>query len=147
MIIIRHHLSKRSFYLHYMSFFNEPYLRVLTPRTTNGMYPKMGPDGRQEMKETHLPLSARPMLEGHNRKLPDALKKKIEVVNPVPAFNGYQTIQEPAPVQDELLAKIAELEAQNAALLATQKTVEPNLFENDKEPVKANKPRPTQVQS
>lgn len=80
MIINNPYLSKSTFYLSAMSFFTGSYLRILTPETINGVYPKMGHDGRQTFKETHLPLSARPAMERLNRKLPDALKKKIEVV-------------------------------------------------------------------
>lgn len=97
-----------------MTFMQGTYLRILTPETINGVYPKMGPDGRQSFKETHLPLSARPAMERLNRKLPDALKKRIEVVDGAPVSNGYKTIE--PDEADQLRAKIAELEAQNAQL-------------------------------
>lgn len=110
-----------------MSFFQGTYLRVLTPQTINGVYPKMGPDGRQLFKETHLPLSARPAMDKLNRKLPEALKKKIEVVQAAHAHNGYQTIPQVDPELEAMRAQIAQLQAQNAALAAA-KADEAGLF-------------------
>lgn len=97
-----------------MTFMQGTYLRILTPETINGVYPKMGLDGRQSFKETHLPLSARTVMERLNRKLPDALKKRIEVVDGAPVSNGYKTIE--PDVAAQMRAKIEELEAQNAQL-------------------------------
>ena len=114
MIINNSYLSKSTFYLHHMTFMQGTYLRILTPETINGVYPKMGPDGRQLFKETHLPLSARPFMVQLNKRLPEALKKKIEVVDSAPVSNGYKTIE--PDEADKLRAKIAELEAQNAQL-------------------------------
>lgn len=61
-------------------FFNGPYLRVLSPVTTNGVNLKIGEDDKVVYKEAHLPLSAKRELEKQNAKLADHLKKKIEVV-------------------------------------------------------------------
>jgi hypothetical protein len=63
-----------------MSYFKGDYLRVLSPVTTNGVMPKIGPDGRIQYKEDHLPVSARKILERKNMKLPEQLRKKIELV-------------------------------------------------------------------
>lgn len=63
-----------------MSLFKGDYLRVLSPITTNGMIPKMGSDGRVLMREDHLPVTARKKLEQKNLKLPEHLRKKIELV-------------------------------------------------------------------
>jgi len=63
-----------------MSFFTGTYLRVLSPRTTNGLSPEIGQDGKIVFREDHLPLSAKRYLESQNKKLPDILKKTIEVV-------------------------------------------------------------------
>lgn len=49
-------------------YFTGPYLRVTTPKTTNGIVPKMN-NGQQEVTETFLPLSARKQLESKNRRL------------------------------------------------------------------------------
>lgn len=56
------------------------YLRVLTPRTTNGTNIMMDENRQQMFKEAHLPLTAKRALETQNRALPDHLKKIIEVV-------------------------------------------------------------------
>jgi len=69
--------------------FNGNYLRVSTPRTTDGVTPQMQ-DGRLVYKEDFLPLTARGDLDKQNEKLPEILRKVIEVVkndehgNPVP---------------------------------------------------------------
>jgi hypothetical protein len=59
--------------------FKGNYLRVSTPRTTDGVTPQME-DGRLVYKEDFLPLSALKDLNEQNLKLPEILKKKIEVV-------------------------------------------------------------------
>jgi hypothetical protein len=63
------------------SLFKGDYLRVLSPRTQDGLNPIMDGDDRRLWKETHLPLSARRELELQNKYLPDILKKKIEIVS------------------------------------------------------------------
>ena len=73
--------------------FNGNYLRVSTPRTTDGVTPQMQ-DGRLVYKEDFLPLTAKADLEKQNEKLPEILRKVIEVVkndehgNPVPVRAG-----------------------------------------------------------
>src|SRR5688572_22121772 len=57
------------------------YLRVLTPRVTNGTNLKILPNGTIDYKEAHLPISAKRKMEDYNRKLPSHLKKVIEVVH------------------------------------------------------------------
>lgn len=72
--------------------FKGNYLRVSTPRTTDGVTPLMEND-RLVYKEDFLPLSALKDLNEQNLKLPEILKKKIEVVKndeqgtPVPVVN------------------------------------------------------------
>lgn len=63
-----------------MSLFKGEYLRVLSPVTTDGTTPKIGHDGRMIYKEDHLPVTALKMLEKKNLKLPEHLRKKIELV-------------------------------------------------------------------
>lgn len=64
-------------------YFTGEYLRVLTPKTTNGLIPKLK-DGQQVFKETHLPMSAKKKIEGRNNRLKKRgfghLQAKIEVV-------------------------------------------------------------------
>lgn len=49
-------------------YFNGTYLRVLTPRTTNGMIPKTV-NGEVQYRETLLPLSAKKQMEKKNARL------------------------------------------------------------------------------
>lgn len=63
-----------------MSNFKGNYLRVLTPRTIDGVTPRMDGD-RLIFKEDHLPMSAKPFLEEQNKNLPEILKKRIEIVS------------------------------------------------------------------
>ena len=61
-------------------YFQGTYLRVLKPRTSNGINPIIDGEGRMDYKETFLPLSAKKRLEKINSKLPQHLKMKIETV-------------------------------------------------------------------
>lgn len=91
-------------------FFNEDYLRVSKPVTTDGVNLKLNPDGTRVMKVTHAPKSARKHLEVRNQSLPNNLKMVIEDVKFIP--------YEPKPVvqvSEEIAkanARIAELEAE-----------------------------------
>lgn len=51
--------------------FKGPYLRIITPLTSNGIIPVTGNDGKVKTEETFLPLSARKHIEKEN----DALTK------------------------------------------------------------------------
>lgn len=63
-------------------YFKGDYLRVVTPVTEDGNRPKIDPDtGQQIFKETALPVTARRQLEIQNQRLPQHLKKKIELVS------------------------------------------------------------------
>lgn len=71
-------------------FGGKPYLRVLTPQTTDGTNLRYDESNERAIKkETHLPLTARKFLEAENEQLPDQLKHKIEVVDG----------EEPAPIK------------------------------------------------
>jgi hypothetical protein len=63
----------------YNMYFTGNYLRVLTPRTTDGNTPLLI-DGQQQYKETALPLTALKRLEARNRQLPNHLRHIIEPV-------------------------------------------------------------------
>lgn len=69
-------------------YFTGPYLRITTPRTTNGIIPKLQ-NGQQLSKETFLPLSARKQIEKKNARLVKRgfkhLVSTIEVVGDGPA--------------------------------------------------------------
>lgn len=60
-------------------YFTGNYLRVLTPRTTDGNTPLLV-GGVQQYKETALPFSAKKKLESRNRQLPGHLRHIIEEV-------------------------------------------------------------------
>lgn len=64
--------------------FKGPYLRVITPVTSNGIIPMTGEDGKVRTEETFLPLSARKHLERENARLEKSGHKhlihKIETV-------------------------------------------------------------------
>jgi hypothetical protein len=92
--------------------YNGSYLRVLTPRTTNGSNPVIV-DGRQQYREAHLPLAARHHLEKLNRSTPQHLRKIIEVVD------GYADKQ----IKNEQEGLIQQLQAELAALKAAQTQV------------------------
>lgn len=55
-------------------------LRVLSPKTEDGNRPRIGPDGRIVYKEEFLPLTAKRALDRQNNRLPNHLRKVIEVV-------------------------------------------------------------------
>jgi len=60
--------------------FEGKHLRVLSPRTIDGVTPLLVNDTLQ-YKEEFLPLSAKPFLERQNKDLPEILRKKIEVID------------------------------------------------------------------
>ena len=61
------------------------YLRVLTPKTVDGINLMYGPDNRTpQFSEAHLPLTARKHIERQNDNLPAQLKHIIEVVESAP---------------------------------------------------------------
>lgn len=89
--------------------YNGPYLRVLTPRTTNGNNVLLDEKGMLQFREAHLPMSAKAHLEKQNKSLPQHLRKKIEVVN------GYKE-----PQKDEQAEAIQKLQAELAAVKAAK---------------------------
>jgi hypothetical protein len=66
-------------------YFKGSYLRVQTPKTTNGIISKIGPDGRVEYVESFLPLTAKKQIEKKNARLVKNgfghLVAKIELVD------------------------------------------------------------------
>lgn len=91
-----------------MSYFTGDYLRVLTPKTINGVVPMTGPDGRVVYKESHLPVTAKRHLEASNRKRSAHLKHKIELVS---AFSPRNEKSRAEVENEALKQKLAELEA------------------------------------
>lgn len=71
-------------------------LRVVSPVTEDGNRPKIV-DGMPVYKETFLPKTAKRMLERQNDRLPNHLKKKIEVLDEdyaVPEQGAQQVVVE-----------------------------------------------------
>lgn len=66
-----------------MTFLNGDHLRVVSVITEDGVRPKLDESGRQMVKETLLPLTAKKHMEERNRELPNHLKMKIEVAKSV----------------------------------------------------------------
>lgn len=62
------------------NFKNEPYLRILTPRTKDGVNPIYDREGQPSYKESHLPLSALRAVELENISRAEHLKHRIEKV-------------------------------------------------------------------
>ena len=77
--------------------FKGSYLRVSSPITSNGTNIKLDETGRAMYRETFLPLSARKELENQNKKLPEHLRKKIEVVHDSLDPNGIEEKQRAKP--------------------------------------------------
>lgn len=74
-------------------------LRVVSPVTEDGNRPKIDPETRLPIyKETFMPKSAKPALDKQNKRLPNHLKKKIELL-PSDYVQPSQAVQEVAPVQ------------------------------------------------
>jgi len=92
-------------------YFKGDYLRVLSPRTSDGVNVMFDEDERRVYKEDFLPLSAKKDLELQNEKLPDQLKKKIMVVSSQPVINKSQA---QAPIDDEPDMAGAAVQAQPA---------------------------------
>ena len=74
-------------------YFQGAYLRVQTPKTTNGQIPLIV-DGQQVFNETFLPLSAKRQLEKKNQRLIRTgfkhLAAIIEVVGETPVAPAFQ---------------------------------------------------------
>lgn len=77
-----------------MSNFKGAYLRIETPRTTDGINLKMGPDLRPIFKETHVPLTALKQFEKENIGRPEHLKHRITKVDP-DTFQPSQIAKKP----------------------------------------------------
>lgn len=90
----------------FMAYFEGPYLRVLSPRTEDGISLLTDEQGRVVHKETFLPITAQRELEAQNVKLPKHLRKKIEVVG---SATSQQKKAQPAQTSQQL-AEIADVQ-------------------------------------
>lgn len=89
--------------------FKGSYLRVITPKTTNGIIPLII-DGKVQEKESFLPMSARKMIEAKNRRIARTghshLIAKIEEVK----FDERKA-------KIDFAAELEKLKAENEALM------------------------------
>lgn len=81
-------------------YFKGNYLRVLTPRTTNGVVPKLI-NGEQQWKETFLPITAKKQIEKKNNRLKkngfSQLVAEIEVIGDETAETITSSRRNPKP--------------------------------------------------
>jgi hypothetical protein len=68
-----------------MKFIKEQHLRVKTPITTDGLTLAYDSFQRPKYSITHLPITAKAALEKANKRLPNHLKKIIEIIDPIEA--------------------------------------------------------------
>lgn len=127
--------------INFVFMYNGPYLRVLTPRTTNGNNPLLNEHGQLQYKESHLPISAQFHLDKLNRSTPQHLRKKIEVVH---GYNEeHRQVDEQTQTIEQLKAELAALKAQTAQ---SAEPVAPKASVITKEPAPQQLPKMTQEQ-
>lgn len=124
--------------------FDQDYLRVSKPITTDGLNLALDKEGKRRMKIVHMPLSAEPYLKRRNDKLPDNLKLVIERVQAKP----LQAPANPNTEIETLKALLAQSEAEKEKLIkersqkseAQKEPVEiKEVVIEDEPPVKAKK--------
>lgn len=93
--------------------FDQDYLRVSKPITTDGLNLALDKEGKRRMKIVHMPLSAEPYLKRRNDKLPDNLKLLIEKVQAKP----FQAPENPNAEIETLKALLTQSEAEKEKLL------------------------------
>lgn len=92
-----------------MSNFKGAYLRIETPRTTDGINLKYE-NGHVAYKETHVPLTALKQFEKENIGRPEHLKHRITKVDP-DTFQPSQIVRtpvSPAPIAHEEVEEVIE---------------------------------------
>jgi len=82
-----------------MSHFKGPYLRVLTPRTTDGMNIKYDENLQVVYKESHFELSARASLEKENLTRPNQLRHIIETAGVVQTTEAQPFVARPQRIK------------------------------------------------
>ena len=82
-----------------MSHFKGPYLRVLTPRTTDGMNIKYDENLQVMYKESHFELSARASLEKENLTRPSQLRHIIETAGVVQTVEAQPFVARPQRIK------------------------------------------------
>lgn len=87
--------------------FKGDYLRVRTPITTDGQILKLDSNGQVQYREDQFDIAARKMLEAKNAKLPESLRRQIEVVSASQPIKPKRAVPAP-PVDEEEFADIPE---------------------------------------
>lgn len=97
-------------------FFNEDHLRITKIKTVNGITPQTGDDERPVKKIILAPLNkdTRKLFEDQNKRLPNNIKMKIEVVK---AYKPESIISNNENDNSITEQKNKELEEQNKKLL------------------------------
>lgn len=144
---------------HPVELLGDAYLRVYTPKTSDGRTPKIV-NGIQQFREDHLPLTARKHIERKNRKLPEVLQKKIEIVNadiPVMQRNVVNPPATTGPIQGPVSIGSADMDKTvpaklvqepNPQTLGPEKPTKPVKFPKAKKakPKKAAKVKPAEAE-
>lgn len=96
-------------------FFQEDHLRITKIKTVNGITPQTGEDERPVKKTIFAPLNkdTRKLFEDQNKRLPNNIKMKIEVVK---AYHPEPIPQAPSVDVSALEERIKALEAENNSL-------------------------------
>lgn len=101
--------------------FQDGYLRVLKPRTINGLTPQLDDQHQVIFKESHHPLAARKELERINATLLNGLKLIIEEVRP------YQQQAKPRP--NPVPNSAAKVQEAPKLVPVEVKTIEDDIFQ------------------
>lgn len=127
-----------------MSNFNgRPYLRVLTPRTTDGKNLLYDKDLRIRYKESHFELSARAALEKENLTRPVQLRHIIKVMG-LP-LEAQEVIQEPFTPRPQRVPRVNPQPDDDVTIVVEQ-APKPILQKKKEEPKKVKRVRRTREQ-
>lgn len=105
--------------------FDQDYLRVLKPITTDGINLVFNADGTKKVKVVHMPLSAEPYLKKVNEKKTDNLKLVIEKVQAKP----FEAPANPNAEIESLKKLLAQKEAENEKLLKERNGIQTEVKE------------------
>lgn len=100
--------------------FDQDYLRVSKPITTDGINLALDNDGKRRMKIVHMPVTAEPYLKKRNEKLPDNLKLVIQKVQAVKTFKAPENA---ATEIETLRTLLAQAEAEKEKLLQEREAI------------------------
>jgi hypothetical protein len=130
-----------------MSNFNgRPYLRVLTPRTSDGKNLLYDKDLRVRYKESHFELSALPALEKENLTRPVQLRHIIKKMGmPLDVQEVQQEVFVARPQRVKRVDPSIEVESVDGATITIEQAPKP-IIKKEKKPEKAKRVRRTREQ-